>query len=230
MIPDKIPEQQIEEILKLSEQGQTQEQVAEKLGISRATVSRYLKKQKDTLRPKILRRFSVDEINSLCKLITPLVLQGINHHKEEEEMGDEVALKVEEALARKQILDTLNELTGLKDVIETNAAKIDSLCKQFPALCSTQETINTRLRQAEADKPKGVLGTDLSLGDMLKHKESQKNLVDNYMGPAGLLFALKRCTGKECEALREKAREQGINLQVKGEGGMLGSTGWKDID
>lgn len=77
MIPDKIPEQQIEEILKLSEQGQTQEQIAEKLGISRATVSRYLKKQKDTLKPKILRRFSMDEINSLCDLITPLVIDKL---------------------------------------------------------------------------------------------------------------------------------------------------------
>lgn len=183
-----------------------------------------------------------------------------NEDKEEKEMGDEVGTKVQEALDRKAMLDRLNELSSLKGDIEAikanqdgisdlckrfpglceqveklekgfeaNIASVKTLCDQFPGLCSTQESIQASLRKKE-DAKDTVLGTGLKLDELLKHEGSQKVLADKYMGDFGLLRALERCTGPECEILRQKAREKGINLQVKTKGAMPGSMSWKDVD
>lgn len=181
------------------------------------------------------------------------VKEGLENKEEEMSNGGDIQTKVTEALDRKAMLNRLNELSSIKndlkvlkkqglkipeefsqkigdlvEKVDANATQIKSFCEQFPELCSTQKKIESRLAKSEADKPKGVLGTNLSLDELLKHERSQKTLVDKYMGEAGLLRALERCTGPECERIRQLARKKGINIQRQGKGGMLGQP-WEDI-
>lgn len=239
MVLEKIAEEKIEEILRLaSEEGLNQGEIADQVGVSRATAGKYIREVRKISKARNPGRIAVRNLNELCEAITPLILEKLrnrnpgykNENKEDQEMSNEdIERRVQEALDRKVLLEKLDSVLELKDTIETNTVQIKSLCEQFPGLCSTQENIDKRLRQSEAAKPKGVLGTDLNLGELLKSEKSQENLVSKYMSESGLLYALKRCTGDECRILREKARGMGINIQLKAKGSMPGSSGWKDI-
>lgn len=128
---------------------------------------------------------------------------------------------LEEKQKTKEDKENYQELT--KEVKRLGGLICDSSGKCWLATKTDIESIKNQ-------KPKGVLGTELTLGELLKSEKSQENLAEKYMSESGLLVALKRCTGDECRILREKAREMGINIQVKGRGSMPGSSGWKDID
>lgn len=84
-------------------------------------------------------------------------------------------------------------------------------------------------KRIKEQKPKGVLGTDLTLEEFLKDEKSQEVFVDKYLGEAGMQRALERCTSKECQNIREIARQKGINIQKKREGGGMLGGDWEDI-
>lgn len=240
MVLEKISDEKIEEILRLaSEEGLNQGEIAEQVGVSRATAGKYIREVRKPLRARNRARIAIRNLNELCEAITPLILEKLrngnpgykNENKEDQEMSNEdVERRVQEALDRKSLNEKLDQILSLKDEIKTNTIQIKSLCEQFPGLCRVQESIDSRLKKSEATKPGTVLGTELTLGELLKSEKSQENLAEKYMSETGLLYALKRCTGAECQILRERAREQGIRIQVKGKGSMPGSSGWKDIE
>lgn len=240
MVLEKISDEKIEEILRLaSEEGLNQGEIAEQVGVSRATAGKYIREVRKPLRARNPGRIVVRNLNELCEAITPLVLEKLrngnpgykNKNKEEEEMpGEDIQTRVQEALDRKALLEKLDSVLEMKEQFGAFQKQVKSLCDQFPGLCRVQEKIEVRLANQQTTKPGTVLGTELTLGELLESEKSQENLVEKYMSETGLLYALKRCTGPECEILRQKAREQGINLQVKGKGSMPGSSGWKDIE
>lgn len=86
MIPEKIPDKKIEEILKLSaEQELNQGEIAEQVGVSRATVGKYIREvrkiSRDSLRPKISIQLKVylkdTDLRVLSRVLAPMVLQQL---------------------------------------------------------------------------------------------------------------------------------------------------------
>ena len=181
-----------------------------------------------------------------------------NNDQKEEEMSDgDVEARIQARLDREKILEELKEVPQLREELKTvkeqvgqipdklteqlskfeakikaeieNGAKPTAeFCKLYPELC--KKTEDTVAKKVEELKPKGILGTDLTIQEFLEDKESQKVLAEKYLSDYGLQKALERCTGPSCDALRQEMQRRGIKIQKKREGGgMLGSD-WEDID
>jgi len=176
-----------------------------------------------------------------------------NNGKEEEMSNGDVESKAQEIVDRREILKKLDkveqiakdvevlksqrgevpeglaqEIAEMKASIEGNTKQTTEFCKLYPEFCrKTEAAID---KKVEEMKPKGILGTDLNLDELLKNEKSQRVLAEKYLSDIGLRIALERCTSPECLKLRQLAKEKGIKIQKKREGfNMLGSE-WDDLD
>ena len=95
----------------------------------------------------------------------------------DEGLGENIQIKVQEALDRKALLEKLDSVLEMKEQFGAFQKQVKSLCEQFPGLCRVQESIDSRLKKSEATKPGTVLGTELTLGELLKSEKSQENLA-----------------------------------------------------
>lgn len=155
IIPEPIDDEKVKEILRLSDEGKlTQAGIASEVAVSRATVGKYIRERKKQLAPRILRRFGDEDLESLCKALTPLIRQslngqGENRGKEEQSMSNGDAV----GEARRQIEREEREKKTLDHIAEINKRlePFKSFCEKFPQLCKRLEEKVDAVQQKPAE-------------------------------------------------------------------------------
>lgn len=152
MLRKKISDDKVEEILKLVADGNTQREVADKLGLALSTVNRYSKSSEKS------QSQSSKNLERLCEIVLEKIkddLKKNNKSEEEEDMSDDVETKVQQVLNQREVLNKLNELSGLKSEIEAlkaNQHGLSDLCKKFPGLCQTVDETQEEVKKLRSQQ------------------------------------------------------------------------------